>query len=78
MSSSPLDLLHRFLVYPPSERLQAADALRHPWFTSEYPIPLPVGYLLDGIEYLWEHVVFDWKGKHLGELLRVALPNIEA
>jgi serine/threonine protein kinase len=29
---SVLDLIRRFLVYPPASRLWAEDALRHPWF----------------------------------------------
>jgi len=30
-AQSALDLIHRFLVYPPERRLKAADALQHPW-----------------------------------------------
>jgi hypothetical protein len=43
----PLDLLSRFLVYPSSKRLKAADALLHPWFVSgldEVGLVLPVEY----------------------------------
>lgn len=44
MTCSPLDLIHRFLVYEPSSRLRPTDALRHPWFTVEPGLVLPEGY----------------------------------
>ncbi|KAK7695125.1 hypothetical protein QCA50_002315 [Cerrena zonata] len=46
MVPSPLDLLQRFLVYPPDQRLKAVDALRHPWFRQDALI-LPEGYSVD-------------------------------
>ncbi|KAI0082328.1 kinase-like protein [Panus rudis PR-1116 ss-1] len=45
---APLDLIHRFLVYPPSLRLTAAEALSHPWFHTDLPLVLPPGYLPTG------------------------------
>ena len=45
---SPLDLLQRLLVYPPDQRLKAADALSHPWFRSG-ALSLPEGYSLDTV-----------------------------
>lgn len=41
MSPTPVDLIHRFLVYEPSQRLRPSKALTHPWFTSEPPLLLP-------------------------------------
>ncbi|KAI0034344.1 kinase-like domain-containing protein, partial [Vararia minispora EC-137] len=35
------DLIHRFLVYPQTRRLQASDALKHPWFTSGPQLLVP-------------------------------------
>ena len=35
------DLIHRFLVYPQSRRLSAADGMKHPWFTTGDPLLLP-------------------------------------
>ncbi|THH11047.1 hypothetical protein EW145_g898 [Phellinidium pouzarii] len=37
---SPLDLIHRLLVYPPETRIKASDALMHPWFLSAHDVPL--------------------------------------
>ncbi len=44
MANSPLDLIHRLLVYPPERRLQSADALNHPWFVSDPRLLLPDNY----------------------------------
>ena len=33
-SRSALDLVHRFLVYPPERRLKASDAMHHPWLAA--------------------------------------------
>ncbi|KAG1748815.1 kinase-like protein, partial [Suillus occidentalis] len=41
MSPTPVDLVHRFLVYEPSQRLRPSEALTHPWFTSEPLLLLP-------------------------------------
>jgi len=43
MTSSPVDLIYRLLVYPPEQRLRADDALRHPWFASQ-PLLMPDDY----------------------------------
>ncbi|KAF8435763.1 kinase-like domain-containing protein [Boletus edulis BED1] len=39
--STPLDLLHRFLVYEPSRRLHLSESLDHPWFRAEPGLVLP-------------------------------------
>ena len=75
---TPIDLLHRFLVYPPQNRLQATDALRHPWFAAEPRVLLPSGYRAewagdDGEGGPSGRVGAVWDGKSLGELMRVCL-----
>ncbi|KAG9313846.1 kinase-like protein [Chiua virens] len=47
--SSPLDLIHRFLVYEPARRLRPSEALGHPWFKAEPGLVLPTD--ADYIEY---------------------------
>lgn len=80
MTPSPLDLLHRFLVYPESERLQASEALRHPWFIADPPILLPVAYpaknTLDPNNLGDHHLMVVWEGKTLGEWLATTIPAI--
>ena len=77
---SPFDLLHRFLVYPPPDRIRAKDALRHPWFTAADPLVLlPANYLAAGaIDEGVNHVSFIWEGKTLEEWLRMSLPQRSA
>lgn len=78
MSPTPLDLVHRFLVYEPSRRLRPRDALRNPWFDAEpallfpddYAIPSAQAALLNDRERLSK-----WESKTLGELLTSSLPN---
>jgi len=78
MVSSPFDLLRRFLVYPQSERLRAAEALKHPWFAADPMLLLPSGYALDSTcSDLSEQVGSSWEGKTLGELLFTNLPPKE-
>lgn len=38
---SPLDLIHRFLVYEPASRLRPSETLHNPWFTAEPGLVLP-------------------------------------
>ena len=72
-TSSVLNLLQQFLVYPPGSRIRAEDALRHPWFTSEDPkILLPKGYSLEN-EYHHEKTVDEWQGKPLEEWLHLII-----
>ncbi|KAG6834460.1 hypothetical protein H0H93_009495, partial [Arthromyces matolae] len=42
-----LDLIENLLAYPPENRLTAAKALEHPWFTEEGGVVLPKGYPKD-------------------------------
>lgn len=70
-SPSPLDLIHRFLVYEPSLRLHAQEALRHPWFVAEPGLLLPQDYVvstqleqLKGITLLT-----NWESRSLGEMI---------
>ncbi len=39
MSAAGLDLLNRLLTYDPARRLTARAAARHPYLTSEAPLP---------------------------------------
>lgn len=66
MAPSPFDLLHRFLVYPQLERLRAAEALQHSWFTVD-PMPLPPSAYPLGNK--------GWEGTTLGERLHANLPR---
>lgn len=70
-SPSPLDLIHRFLVYEPSLRLHAQEALHHPWFIAEPGLLLPQDYVastqfeqLKGITLLT-----NWESRTLGEII---------
>ncbi|TCD63501.1 hypothetical protein EIP91_005334 [Steccherinum ochraceum] len=45
-SDSPIDLMYRLLLYPPEHRLQAKNAMQHPWFTSG-ALVLPRDYPAD-------------------------------
>jgi serine/threonine protein kinase len=76
MTPSPLDLLQRFLVYPPPQRLKAAEALRHPWFVAEPSVILPAGYPANSFETNFpDHPssIEVWENKGLGEWLIAAL-----
>ncbi|KAH7886362.1 kinase-like protein [Phlebopus sp. FC_14] len=75
VASTPLDLLHRFLVYEPPRRLRPTDALHHPWFTattaSDQPggmILLPEGYAAPSTSSA--NFIFSWQNKSLGEVMR--------
>jgi len=43
MSPTPIDLVHRFLVFEPSQCLCPSNALAHPWLTSK-PLLIPDDY----------------------------------
>lgn len=70
-SPTPLDLIHRLLVYPPASRLNAAETLKHPWFGADSTL-LPDGY---GTEECTEtlQVCHHWGGKTLGEWMHLHL-----
>ena len=71
---SPLDLVHRFLVYEPARRLHSSEALCHPWFAAEPGLVLPID---DRTEHpLWTGAVthtFTLEGitRSLGDLLQM-------
>jgi cyclin-dependent kinase 8/11 len=69
MVPSPLDLVHRFLVFPECMRLTAPEALLHPWFTTDPAVLLPTGY-----HTLPNLSMALWEGKTLGEWLVIMLP----
>lgn len=39
LSEVGLDLLNQMLKYDPKKRISAEEALKHPWFTLEDPLP---------------------------------------
>ncbi|KAI8990649.1 kinase-like protein [Trametes punicea] len=67
-----LDLLSKFLVYPPESRLRAGDALSHPLFGHGLPLLLPRAYPRDRVA---ENAVEEWEGRLLSEVLSRYLPN---
>jgi len=74
MTPSPLDLISRFLVYPSENRLRAARALEHPWFTGE-GVLIPEGYemhLESGMGAKTE-TVMEMEGRSLGYWVRQML-----
>jgi len=70
--TTPLDLVHRFLVYPPDQRLSAFAALHHPWFSrdGEFPLLLPAEYP-NGV--VTHSATSAWEGRTLPDLLRIFL-----
>ncbi|KAH9486068.1 Cyclin-dependent kinase 2 [Psilocybe cubensis] len=81
-----IDLISRFLVYPSASRIQAEDAMRHPWFTTPGAVLLlPPGYSLGWNLLLEEQssrtettsgekrVKHVWNGRSLGEWIKVIL-----
>lgn len=74
MSPTPVDLVHRFLVYEPSQRLRPSKALTHPWFSSEPPLLLP-----DDVSAPSTHgeapISLSWGAKSLGEWLSDVHPS---
>ena len=72
---SVLNLLQQFLVYPPNSRIQAQDALHHPWLISEDSVMLlPKGYKLENEFHHVKTVVDEWQGKSLEEWLHSIIP----
>lgn len=74
MSPTLVDLVHRFLVYEPSQRLRPSEALTHPWFTSEPPLLLP-----DDVPAPSTHtqvpISTSWGAKSLGQWLSDVHPS---
>ncbi|TFK70066.1 kinase-like protein [Pluteus cervinus] len=65
---SPLDLLLRFLIYPPSLRLRARLALAHPWLCQGSPILLPQSEVAEDLRN-HPNVSTEDSGRTLGSLL---------
>ncbi|KAG1879663.1 kinase-like domain-containing protein [Suillus tomentosus] len=74
MSPTPVDLIHRFLVYEPSQRLRPSRALTHPWFTSEPPLLLPDDFPVSNIPGE-APISLSWGAKSLGEWLSDVHPS---
>lgn len=67
--SPPLDLIRQLLVYPPSDRLAAADALQHSWFVADPALLVPTvlsDESTDPASLLWHDKSL---GVHFHELL---------
>lgn len=78
MVSTPLDLVHRFLVYEPSRRLRPQDALKHPWFQTEPGLLLPDDYPLASLQAAGidgRGLLRRWESKSLGDWLKNNLPH---
>jgi len=74
-----VDLLVRFLRYPPSSRLCAEEALKHPWFTDlnadeGLVLLFPEGYTCNKAD-LMQVACYEYKGKTLSQLLKLLLPT---
>ncbi|KAG6811090.1 hypothetical protein H0H92_009016 [Tricholoma furcatifolium] len=70
LSNSPLDLIEQLLMYPVEKRIAAARAVRHPWFSGENKVLLPVEYPHDQLEDGNGVRRFDdAEGKSLGQLI---------
>ncbi|KZT27498.1 kinase-like protein [Neolentinus lepideus HHB14362 ss-1] len=65
-ASSPVDLINKFLRYPPERRLSPGEALKHGWFTTEPAVLLPPEY--DRVEAI--STINEWQGQPLSDLLR--------
>ncbi|KAG2138005.1 kinase-like protein [Suillus clintonianus] len=74
MLPTPVDLIHRFLVYEPSQRLRPSKALTHPWFTSEPPLLLPADFPVSSA-HGEASISLGWGGKSLGEWLSEVHPQ---
>jgi len=72
MSQTPIDLVHRFLVFEPSRRLRPSNALAHPWLTSE-PLLIPDDYPAPSSQC--NTLVTRWGGRSLGEWLSETYPQ---
>ncbi|KAI9066459.1 kinase-like protein [Trametes sanguinea] len=68
-----LDLVSKFLVYPPESRLKATDASLHPFFKRGVPLLLPRGYPRDNLD---NHAVETWNGCDLPNILASYLPAL--
>lgn len=70
---SPADLIYRFLVYEPARRLRPSEALRHPWFTAEPGLVLPLDDLTERPSWLTEITrtfTLEGKSRTLADLLQ--------
>lgn len=74
MSPTPVDLIHRFLVYEPSRRIRPSKALTHPWFTSEPPLLLPDDFPAPSIRGE-ASISLSWGAKSLEEWLSDVYPS---
>lgn len=71
-STTPLDMIEKFLQYPPDKRLSPADALKHDWFKAAHAetVLLPPGYADSARDKSAATVAGEWEGQSLGQLMR--------
>ena len=67
--STAVDLLQRFLIYPPDLRFSAEEALKHLWLLSDGPLVLPRAALASAIAV--EHAAELRDGKTAAEWFKV-------
>jgi len=72
-----LDLLSRFLVYPPEKRLKAADALSHPWFKANILLPEELSPNAETQSGQNKQAMLEWEGKTLGQWIHFLLTGME-
>lgn len=68
LQCTPLDLVHRLLVYPPEGRMKASEALQHPWLVHG-PLLLPEGHEAQAAVWRWEE-------RTLAEILQSCLGTV--
>jgi hypothetical protein len=75
---SPLDLIHRFLVYHPDARMRAHAALTHRWFKAEPLVLLPKDYPAQIAlpRDTTSSTRISWEGKTLDKWLRFVVPDV--
>jgi hypothetical protein len=73
--STAVDLLQRFLIYPPDLRFSAQEALKHPWLLSDGPLVLPRAALASATAV--EHAAELRDGRTAAEWLKVfVMPRV--
>ncbi|KAF7976180.1 hypothetical protein HWV62_7340 [Athelia sp. TMB] len=71
-SDGAFDILRNLVVYPQTERLNAAEALKHHWFAADPPALLPAGHLWARGD---EGLATSWNGKSLSDWYQPMLPH---
>ena len=56
LSNNAIDLLSKIILYDPTKRISARDALKHPWFRTE-PVPIIAPYDGHSFDLLQSHTI---------------------